>query len=168
MTQLLHLFFTFTPAANLVMEEFSCKSEEFNSQSHNFKPTGQSQLPKARIKWPKSVSYVLPGYHITAGWEASLVNTRLQFSSWVDPRNVNKALETTPKSLNPSIKPETFHLKDCCMWLCFTRERAHTHTKQIKSLASAKQLRQPSKTLGCPATTQVLKGQSWQIYLGEG
>ena len=35
-TQLLHLVFVFTPAANLVMDEFSCQSDEFNSQQDEF------------------------------------------------------------------------------------------------------------------------------------
>jgi len=36
MTQLLHLVFVFTPAANLVTDEFSCQSDEFKSQSDEF------------------------------------------------------------------------------------------------------------------------------------
>ena len=38
MTQLLHLVFVFTPAANLVTDEFSCQSQsdEFNSQRDEF------------------------------------------------------------------------------------------------------------------------------------
>jgi len=35
-TQLLHLVFVFTPAANLVKDEFSCQSDEFKSQSDEF------------------------------------------------------------------------------------------------------------------------------------
>ena len=36
MTQLLHLVFIFTPAANLVTDEFVCQSNEFKSQSNEF------------------------------------------------------------------------------------------------------------------------------------
>ena len=36
MTQLLHLVFVFTPAANLVTDEFLCQSDEFKSQSDEF------------------------------------------------------------------------------------------------------------------------------------
>jgi len=36
MTQLLHLFFVFTPAANLVTDEFSCQNDEFEIQSDEF------------------------------------------------------------------------------------------------------------------------------------
>ena len=36
MTQLLHLVFVFTPAANLVTDKFSCQSDELNSQRDEF------------------------------------------------------------------------------------------------------------------------------------
>ena len=36
MIQLLHLVFVFTPAANLVTDEFSCQSDKFKSQSYEF------------------------------------------------------------------------------------------------------------------------------------
>ena len=36
MTQLLHLVFVFTPAANLVTDEFKSQSDEFNSQRDKF------------------------------------------------------------------------------------------------------------------------------------
>ena len=44
LAQLLHLVFVFAPAANLVTDEFSCQSDEINSQQD--KLIYQGQLPK--------------------------------------------------------------------------------------------------------------------------
>ena len=52
-TQLLHLVFVFTPAANLVTDEFSvpCQSDKFKSQSDEFK----SQSDKFNSQWDEFI-----------------------------------------------------------------------------------------------------------------
>ena len=58
MTQLLHLVFVFTPAANLVMDEFSCQSDEFKSQSDEFncQPNSFANGMKSTAKRTNSIA----------------------------------------------------------------------------------------------------------------
>jgi len=82
-TQLLHLVFVFTPAANLVTDKFSCQSDEFNGKWDEFIRTNSfangtksiakrtNSIAKTCIKAPNVVVVLT----VLCQWKLSLQET---------------------------------------------------------------------------------------------